>query len=67
MSKIDKSDAPEGYIAVAASRNHHCEECDMFYTYLTYSKKCDARHREDKKDLVFNVDTLCVDGWKKED
>ena len=53
MKDIDKGDAPLGYVAVAASRNHHCGECDMFYTYLTYSKKCDARHREDKKDVIF--------------
>ena len=53
MSFIDKGDAPLGYVAVAASRNHHCVECDMFYTYLAYSKKCDARHREDKKNVVF--------------
>ena len=53
MKDIDKGDAPVGYIAVAASRNHHYGECDMFYTYLTYSKRCDARHREDKKNVVF--------------
>ena len=53
MKDIDKSDAPEGYIAVAASRNHHCEECDMFYMCLTYSKRCDARYREDKQNVIF--------------
>ena len=53
MSKIDKSDAPEGYVAVAASRNHHCEECDLFYMCLTYSKMCDARYREDKQNVIF--------------
>ena len=53
MKDIDKSDAPSGYVAVATSRNHHYLECDMFYMYLTYSKKCDARNREDKKDVLF--------------
>ena len=53
MKDIDKGDAPLGYVAVAASRKHHCVECDMFYMCLTYSKKCDARHREDKKDVIF--------------
>ena len=56
MKDIDKGDAPLGYVAVAASRNLHCGECaftDMFYTCLTYSKRCDARYREDNKDVVF--------------
>ena len=53
MKDIDKSDAPLGYIAVAASRNRHCEECDMFYMCLTYSKKCDARYRGDKQNVIF--------------
>ena len=53
MKDIDKGDVPLGHVAVAASRNHHCEECDMFYTYLTYSSRCDARRREDKKDVLF--------------
>ena len=53
MSKINEKDAPVGYIAVAASRNHQCNECDMFYMCLTYSKRCDARYREDKQNVIF--------------
>ena len=57
MKDINKSDAPLGYTAVAASRNHLCEECDMFYMCLTYSKRCDARYREDKQNVIFKKES----------
>ena len=56
MKDIDKSDAPLGYVAVAAENHLFCGECaftDTFYKCFAYSIMCDARHREDKQNVIF--------------
>ena len=54
MSFIDEKDAPEGYVAVKLVEG--CPECafyEDFSEYFAYSIMCDARHREDKQDVIF--------------
>ena len=54
MTDIDKNDAPEGYIAVKLAEG--CMKCAFYEDFsecFAYSLICDARHREDKQNVVF--------------
>ena len=54
MSFIDEKDAPEGYVAVKLVEG--CLECAFYEDFsecFAYSIMCDARHREDKQNVIF--------------
>ena len=54
MKDIDEKDAPEGYVAVKLVEG--CLECAFYEDFpecFAYSIMCDARHREDKQNVIF--------------
>ena len=54
MSKINETDAPKGYVAVKLVE--WCLECAFYEDFsecFAYSIMCDARHREDKQNVIF--------------
>ena len=59
MSKIDKHEAPQGYIAVEPERHYpfgaDCKGCCFFGVSGCLSKEavCWAEGRDDKRDVIF--------------
>lgn len=54
MSFIDEKDAPDGCVAVKLVE--WCLECAFYEDFsecFAYSLICDARHREDKQNVIF--------------
>ena len=54
MKDIDETDAPKGYVAVEPVEG--CLECAFYEDFsecFVYSIMCDARHREDKQNVIF--------------